>query len=187
MIAAGTNTAFGEMTPASDAQQDRDCLLLRFPSQLLERIVLMAGAGGAGACYSCRTLAEAWRSVATPYGAARYLEARWVEYPFTCTSTTYCYGRFLMVKQFPAQGATQQGKGRLQYCIGAGRWAHPHKPPLPLATCQVWPTRCRTARVRLPGAAQGRDTWRAAARARRAGAGRAVRAAGRRLRRRRSN
>ncbi len=110
MIAAGTITAFGEM---SNAQQDRDCLLLRLPSRLLERIVLMAGAGGAGACYSCRTLAEAWRSVANPYGAARYLEASWVEYPFTCPSATHCCGRLLTVKQFPAQGVMPQGGDRL--------------------------------------------------------------------------
>lgn len=62
--------------PAHAAQQGSESPLMQLPSHLLERVILMAGSGGAGACFSCRAMAEAWRAVTTPTGAARYLMAR---------------------------------------------------------------------------------------------------------------
>lgn len=83
MTAAGTLETSDAKATKCSTQQDPGCALLRLPSQLLERVVLMAGTGGAGACYSCRTMAEAWRSVTTPSGSACYLQARWVRFLLT--------------------------------------------------------------------------------------------------------
>ncbi len=76
---AGTSASLAschDIGSLNAAQQGSESPLLQLPSHLLERVILMAGSGGAGACSSCRAVAEAWRAVTTPVGAARYLMAR---------------------------------------------------------------------------------------------------------------
>ncbi len=76
MTQRGDHTAACGTGSAGIAKTGCESALLQLPSPLLERIVLSCGSQGAGACCSCRAVAEAWHAVTTPAGAARYLIAR---------------------------------------------------------------------------------------------------------------